>query len=87
MARAEFNGRLPSWKFCKRARDGGDAWRIFKGTAERFDTNYTHRRQFCLMRNHGIHSCKFGTEDSWAKYINQLRSPSFFTKVKGLFHH
>jgi Zn-finger nucleic acid-binding protein len=29
---------------------------------------------------------KFGTEDSWAKYINHLRSPSFFTKVKGLFH-
>ena len=30
---------------------------------------------------------KFGTEDSWAKYINHLRSPSFLTKVKGLFHH
>jgi Zn-finger nucleic acid-binding protein len=29
---------------------------------------------------------KFGTEDSWTKYINHLRSPSFFTKVKGLFH-
>jgi Zn-finger nucleic acid-binding protein len=29
---------------------------------------------------------KFGTEDSWANYINHLRSPSFFTKVKGLFH-
>jgi hypothetical protein len=29
---------------------------------------------------------KFGKEDSWAKYINHLRSPSFFTKVKGLFH-
>jgi Zn-finger nucleic acid-binding protein len=28
---------------------------------------------------------KFGTEDSWAKYINHLRSPSFFTKVRGLF--
>jgi hypothetical protein len=28
---------------------------------------------------------KFETEDSWAKYINHLRSPSFFTKVKGLF--
>jgi Zn-finger nucleic acid-binding protein len=29
---------------------------------------------------------KFGTEDSWANYINHLRSPSFFTKVKDLFH-
>ena len=29
---------------------------------------------------------KFGTEASWAKYINHLRSPSFFTKVKDLFH-
>jgi Zn-finger nucleic acid-binding protein len=29
---------------------------------------------------------KFGTEDSWANYINHLRSPSFFRKVKGLFH-
>jgi Zn-finger nucleic acid-binding protein len=28
---------------------------------------------------------KFGTEESWAKYINHLRSPSFFTKVRGLF--
>jgi Zn-finger nucleic acid-binding protein len=28
---------------------------------------------------------KFGTEDSWAKYINHLRSPSFFTRVRGLF--
>jgi Zn-finger nucleic acid-binding protein len=28
---------------------------------------------------------KFGTEDSWAKYIKHLRSPSFFTKVKDLF--
>jgi Zn-finger nucleic acid-binding protein len=28
---------------------------------------------------------KLGTEDSWAKYINHLRSPSFFTKVKDLF--
>jgi Zn-finger nucleic acid-binding protein len=26
-----------------------------------------------------------GNEDSWAKYINHLRSPSFFAKVKGLF--
>jgi Zn-finger nucleic acid-binding protein len=29
---------------------------------------------------------KFGTEDSWVNYINHLRSPSFFAKVKGLFH-
>jgi Zn-finger nucleic acid-binding protein len=29
---------------------------------------------------------KFGTEASWANYINHLRSPSFLTKVKGLFH-
>jgi Zn-finger nucleic acid-binding protein len=29
---------------------------------------------------------KFGTEDSWAKYINHLRSPSFFTRVKSLLH-
>lgn len=29
---------------------------------------------------------KFGTEASWEKYINHLRSPSFFTKVKDLFH-
>jgi Zn-finger nucleic acid-binding protein len=29
---------------------------------------------------------KFGTEDSWSKYINHLRSPSFFGKVKDLFH-
>jgi Zn-finger nucleic acid-binding protein len=29
---------------------------------------------------------KFGTEDSWAKYINHLRSPGFFSKVKNLFH-
>jgi len=29
---------------------------------------------------------KFGTEDSWAKYINHLRSPTFFSKVKSLFH-
>jgi Zn-finger nucleic acid-binding protein len=29
---------------------------------------------------------KFGTEDSWANYLNHLRSPSFFAKVKGLFH-
>ena len=28
---------------------------------------------------------KFGTENSWATYINHLRSPSFFAKVKGLF--
>ena len=28
---------------------------------------------------------KLGTEDSWAKYINHLRSPSFFSKVKDLF--
>ena len=28
---------------------------------------------------------KFGTEDSWAHYINHLRSPAFLTKVKGLF--
>ena len=29
---------------------------------------------------------KFGTENSWANYIKHLRSPSFFTKVKSLFH-
>lgn len=29
---------------------------------------------------------KFGTEASWANYINHLRSPTFFSKVKGLFH-
>ena len=29
---------------------------------------------------------KFGTEYAWANYINHLRSPSFFTKLKGLFH-
>ena len=29
---------------------------------------------------------KFGTEDSWAKYINHLRSPGFFSKVKNLLH-
>jgi Zn-finger nucleic acid-binding protein len=29
---------------------------------------------------------KFKAEDSWEKRINHLRSPSFFTKVKGLFH-
>jgi Zn-finger nucleic acid-binding protein len=28
---------------------------------------------------------KFGTEDSWQKYINHLRSPSFFSKVRDLF--
>ncbi len=28
---------------------------------------------------------EFSAEDSWAKYINHLRSPSFFTKVKSLF--
>jgi Zn-finger nucleic acid-binding protein len=28
---------------------------------------------------------KFGTEDSWVKYINHMRSPSFFNKVKDLF--
>jgi len=28
---------------------------------------------------------KFGTEDSWATYVNHLRSPSFFSKVKDLF--
>ncbi|MGA9453174.1 MAG: zf-TFIIB domain-containing protein [Verrucomicrobiia bacterium] len=28
---------------------------------------------------------KFGTESSWAKYINHLRSPTFFSKVKDLF--
>jgi Zn-finger nucleic acid-binding protein len=28
---------------------------------------------------------KFGTENSWAAYINHLRSPSFFAKVKDLF--
>ena len=30
---------------------------------------------------------KFGTEDSWMKYVNHLRSPSFFSKVKDLFRH
>jgi len=30
---------------------------------------------------------EFGAEDAWSKYINHLRSPSFFTKVKALFHH
>jgi len=40
-----------------------------------------------LMRNEEARvERKFGTEDSWVKYINHLRSPSFFTKVKGLFH-
>ena len=29
---------------------------------------------------------KFKAEDSWEKRINHLRSPSLFTKVKGLFH-
>jgi Zn-finger nucleic acid-binding protein len=29
---------------------------------------------------------KFGTENSWENYINHLRSPSFFTKLKGLIH-
>lgn len=29
---------------------------------------------------------KFGTENSWAGYINHLRSPSFVAKVKNLFH-
>ena len=28
---------------------------------------------------------EFRTEDTWSKYINHLRSPSFFTKVKALF--
>jgi len=28
---------------------------------------------------------KFGTENSWATYINHLRSPTFFAKVKELF--
>ncbi len=28
---------------------------------------------------------KFGAEDSWGKYINHLRSPAFFDKVKNLF--
>ena len=28
---------------------------------------------------------KFGTENSWGNYINHLRSPTFFTKVKDLF--
>jgi Zn-finger nucleic acid-binding protein len=29
---------------------------------------------------------KMGTEDSWARYINHLRSPTFFSKVRDLFH-
>ena len=29
---------------------------------------------------------KFGTEASWSKYINHLRSPYFFSKLKGLIH-
>ncbi|HEY5297084.1 MAG TPA: zf-TFIIB domain-containing protein [Verrucomicrobiae bacterium] len=29
---------------------------------------------------------KFGAENSWAKYINHLRSPGFFSKIKDLFH-
>jgi Zn-finger nucleic acid-binding protein len=29
---------------------------------------------------------KFGTEGSWVNYINHLRSPSFFSRVKDLFH-
>jgi Zn-finger nucleic acid-binding protein len=29
---------------------------------------------------------KFANEDSWAKQIKHLRSPSFFSKVKELFH-
>jgi Zn-finger nucleic acid-binding protein len=28
---------------------------------------------------------EFSSEDSWAKYINHLRSPSFFTKIKSIF--
>lgn len=28
---------------------------------------------------------KFGRENSWAKYINHIRSPSFFSKVRDLF--
>jgi Zn-finger nucleic acid-binding protein len=28
---------------------------------------------------------EFGLEDSWAKYIGQLRSPAFFSKLKNLF--
>ena len=28
---------------------------------------------------------KFTAEDAWAKHMNRLRSPSFFTKLKGLF--
>lgn len=28
---------------------------------------------------------KFGTENAWLGYINHLRSPSFFAKVKDLF--
>jgi Zn-finger nucleic acid-binding protein len=40
-----------------------------------------------LMRGEEVRvERKFGTEDSWAKYINHLRSPSFFSKVKDLFH-
>jgi len=29
---------------------------------------------------------KFGTEASWSDYVNHLRSPTFFSKVKDLFH-
>jgi Zn-finger nucleic acid-binding protein len=29
---------------------------------------------------------KFGTEDSWANRMRHLRSPTFFSKLKDLFH-
>jgi Zn-finger nucleic acid-binding protein len=29
---------------------------------------------------------KFGTEEAWAKRMNHLRSPAFFSKLKDLFH-
>jgi Zn-finger nucleic acid-binding protein len=29
---------------------------------------------------------KFGTEDAWVRRMNHLRSPTFFAKLKDLFH-
>lgn len=29
---------------------------------------------------------KFGTEEAWARRMNHLRSPTFFSKLKDLFH-
>ena len=29
---------------------------------------------------------KFGTEEAWASRMNHLRSPTFFSKLKNLFH-